>query len=113
MLEDTVSLTCGLTLRWWKLKIHMEQRNLSKKTPGFVLPTLFSKLQTQISPASQDVDADLQRGSAVNSTGFWRCIPALPILHLLPDPPQGKTLGQAHAAFRGLRLFLYSQKPLL
>lgn len=81
--------------------------------PGlrFVLPTLFSKLLPQISAASQDVDADLLRRSAVSSTGFWRCIPALPSLHLLPDPTHGETLWQARAAFGGLLLFLYQQKP--
>lgn len=94
-LQDTVALMCGHTLGW-KWKIHMDHRNLSLKYKlfwsglRFVLPTLFSKLLTQISAASQDVDADLLRRSAVNSTGFWRSIPALPILHLLPDPPQGR-----------------------
>lgn len=57
---------------------------------SLVLPVLFSKLRTQTSAVNHDVDTNLLRRLAVNSTGFWPWISTLPVLHLLPDPLHGE-----------------------
>lgn len=53
-LQDTVALSYGHSLIWWKLKIHVEQRNLSLKTPVLAW-TLFFPPDTVRQTANTDL----------------------------------------------------------